>query len=93
MIPSKVEKLQKCYWRNGQISMRLPTLKEIKQNVKESIENLRPDHLRSLNPTPYKVGFFLRSSSRMNFKVSVTDKLYKFLHQIWLKNAPVGQLD
>ena len=40
--------------------------------------SLRMDHKRALNPTPYKV--------------SVTNNLYTFIHDLWLENAPVGEL-
>ena len=33
----------------------MPTLAQIRENVKESLRTLRQDHKRSLNPTPYKV--------------------------------------
>ena len=33
----------------------MPTLDQIRENVKESLRTLRQDHKRSLNPTPYKV--------------------------------------
>ena len=33
----------------------MPTLDQIRDNVKESLRTLRQDHKRSLNPTPYKV--------------------------------------
>lgn len=39
---------------------------------------MRPDHMRELNPTPYKV--------------SVSAKLYDFIHFLWLNEAPVGEL-
>lgn len=81
VIPNKVEKLQKCYWRAGQITMELPTLIVMKKKVKASIEELRPDHLRTLNPTPYKVNlivvfyrgndFMLKKFSKLNKGLSV----------------------
>lgn len=55
VIPTKIERLQKIFWENGKIVESLPSLAEMKQRVNESIEHLRKDHLRSLNPTPYKV--------------------------------------
>uniref|UniRef100_A0A7E4V363 Nicotinate phosphoribosyltransferase n=1 Tax=Panagrellus redivivus TaxID=6233 RepID=A0A7E4V363_PANRE len=77
--PVRVEKLHRVFWENGKIIEDLPSLYEIKQRVQKSLGELRKDHRRSLNPTPYKV--------------SVTEKLYNFLHKIWLQNAPIGQLD
>lgn len=51
---------------------------EIRERVQNSLAILRPDIKRLLNPTPYKV--------------SVTDNLYHYMHQLWLENAPVGEL-
>uniref|UniRef100_A0A0E0D9A0 Nicotinate phosphoribosyltransferase n=1 Tax=Oryza meridionalis TaxID=40149 RepID=A0A0E0D9A0_9ORYZ len=42
------------------------------------LDRMRPDHMRRLNPTPYKV--------------SVSAKLYDFIHFLWLNEAPVGEL-
>lgn len=58
VIPSKVEKLLKIYWKNGNICQPLPTLQEIRDKVVENLKTLRPDIKRSLNPTPYKVHIF-----------------------------------
>lgn len=77
--PVRVEPLHYLFLDNGEIKQKMPTLLEIKNRVAQSIQNLRPDIKRYLNPTPYKV--------------AVTEKLYIFLHAIWLQNAPVGQLD
>uniref|UniRef100_A0A915DJY6 Nicotinate phosphoribosyltransferase n=1 Tax=Ditylenchus dipsaci TaxID=166011 RepID=A0A915DJY6_9BILA len=80
VIASRVEPLQHCFWEEGKITkLPLPSLAEMKKHVNESISQLRGDHLRSLNPTPYKV--------------SVSEQLYIFLHRIWLQNAPIGQLE
>ncbi|KAF3668876.1 Nicotinate phosphoribosyltransferase [Capsicum annuum] len=56
----------------------LPPLKEIRKRCIEQLEQMRPDHMRRLNPTPYKV--------------SVSGKLYDFIHFLWLNEAPVGEL-
>jgi hypothetical protein len=39
---------------------------------------MRPDHLRLLNPTPYKV--------------SVSTQLYNFIHDLWLQEAPIPDI-
>jgi nicotinate phosphoribosyltransferase len=78
VIPSRVELLYKVYWQNGEICCPLPRLEEIREKVRTSLESLRNDHKRNLNPTPYKV--------------SVSDDLYHFFHQLWLENAPIGEL-
>ncbi|XP_063869239.1 nicotinate phosphoribosyltransferase-like isoform X1 [Scylla paramamosain] len=76
--PAKVEPLHKMYWQKGELQQPLPDLEEIREQVTLSLETLRQDHRRNLNPTPYKVG--------------VTDNLYNFLHDLWLQNAPIGEL-
>ncbi|ELT87239.1 hypothetical protein CAPTEDRAFT_175488 [Capitella teleta] len=76
--PAKVVPLYKCFWRKGQVCHDIPTLKEVRDVAQQSLNSLRTDHKRALNPTPYKV--------------SVSDKLYQFIHELWLENAPIGEL-
>ncbi|XP_013378806.1 nicotinate phosphoribosyltransferase-like [Lingula anatina] len=78
VIPAYVECLHKLYWKDGQVQQPLPKMKEIKERALASLNKLRPDHKRALNPTPYKV--------------SVSDQLYNFMHDLWLDNAPIGEL-
>ncbi|XP_050313583.1 nicotinate phosphoribosyltransferase-like isoform X2 [Anthonomus grandis grandis] len=76
--PAKVEKLLELYWKDGRIVKSLPNLQDIRSKVMASLKTLRPDIKRHLNPTPYKV--------------AVSDDLYHFIHDQWLKNAPIGEL-
>lgn len=78
VIPSKVEDLYRLVWAGGKAVEPRPTLVEIRQKVQRSLQTLRQDHKRSLNPTPYKVG--------------VSDRLYTFIHDLWLENQPIGEL-
>lgn len=78
VIPDCVEDLCLLWWDHGKIARELPTLDAIRNRVKESLKTLRPDIKRTLNPTPYKV--------------SVSDHLYMFMHELWLQNAPIGEL-
>ncbi|XP_071442071.1 nicotinate phosphoribosyltransferase isoform X2 [Hetaerina americana] len=78
VIPTRVEPLFKVYWENGQIVGELPGLDEVRHRVQTSLKTLRQDHKRNLNPTPYKV--------------AVSDVLYNFIHDLWLQNAPIGEL-
>jgi nicotinate phosphoribosyltransferase len=66
------------YWADGQIKYPLPTWKEARTYAREQIELLRKDHRRCLNPTPYKV--------------SVTESLFSFMHDLWMQNVPIGEL-
>lgn len=76
--PSQVLLLHRNYFSNGCISQALPSLRELKQRCEESLRHIRDDHKRALNPTPYKV--------------SVSDSLYNFIHDLWLRNMPIGEL-
>ncbi|XP_033209335.1 nicotinate phosphoribosyltransferase isoform X2 [Belonocnema kinseyi] len=78
VTPTRVEVLHRLYWKDGKLCRPLPTLHETRQRVQESLRTLRNDHKRNLNPTPYKV--------------AVSDDLYNFIHELWLQNAPIGQL-
>jgi len=80
VVPQRVEELYKCYWSgiSGKQRESLPTLNEIRERCLRHLAEMRPDHMRELNPTPYKV--------------SVSAKLYDFIHFLWLNEAPVGEL-
>lgn len=78
VIPSRVEPLFKVYWKEGRLTQPRATLEQTRDKVKRSLEMLRSDHKRNLNPTPYKV--------------AVSDDLYSFIHDLWLQNAPIGEL-
>ncbi|CAF1971388.1 unnamed protein product [Rotaria magnacalcarata] len=79
VTPTSVRNLYKLYWADGEIKEKLPTLHEIRDYAKDQINQLRKDHIRDLNPTPYKV--------------SVTDTLFNFMHDIWMRNIPIGELE
>ncbi|CAL4928279.1 unnamed protein product [Urochloa decumbens] len=80
VVPQHVEELLKCYWpgKSSKSREELPSLHEIRARCIQHLERMRPDHMRRLNPTPYKV--------------SVSAKLYDFIHFLWLNEAPVGEL-
>ncbi|CAK7337696.1 unnamed protein product [Dovyalis caffra] len=83
VVPQQVEELLKCYWPGSSDKPRedLPPLKDIRDRCIKQLEQMRPDHMRRLNPTPYKA-----------YQVSVSAKLYDFIHFLWLNEAPVGEL-
>lgn len=84
VIPQRVEKLYRCFWcgpasEGEAVEVEaLPSLVELRQRCRTQLDSMREDHIRSLNPTPYKV--------------SVSDKLYTFIHDLWLAEAPIGEL-
>ena len=77
VTPSSVIPLHTCVWDGG-IVEELPSLEETRRRAGEQIKSLRVDHVRMLNPTPYKV--------------SVSEGLYDFMHKLWLREAPVGEI-
>ena len=79
VTPTSVQSLYRLYWSDGKINEVLPPLKEIRTYAREQIDQLRKDHKRGLNPTPYKV--------------SVTDDLFQFMHNLWMKSVPIGELN
>nr|NP_001027705.1 nicotinate phosphoribosyltransferase-like protein [Ciona intestinalis]AAP69613.1 nicotinate phosphoribosyltransferase-like protein [Ciona intestinalis] len=78
VCPHKVELLYTDYWGDNCLLQSFSTLQETKQIASDSLKTLRQDIKRELNPTPYKV--------------SVTNEMYHFLHDLWLKHAPIGEL-
>ncbi|XP_049935512.1 nicotinate phosphoribosyltransferase 2-like isoform X2 [Nymphaea colorata] len=56
VVPKRVEELLKCYWpgKSGKQREELPPLSKIRERCMQQLDQMRPDHLRKLNPTPYK---------------------------------------
>lgn len=77
VVPSKVLPLHYLAF-DGKITTEVPSIEEARKLAKEEMAKLQRSILRPLNPTPYKV--------------SVSEKLYKFLHALWLKERPVMEL-
>ena len=75
---SKVVPLHHVVFANGKVTMQPPTLDETKQYVADQLNLVRPDILRYINPTPYKV--------------SVSNALFQFLHELWQTETPVAEL-
>ncbi|CAM9185098.1 unnamed protein product [Ascophyllum nodosum] len=77
---SKVVPLHQLVWdgQHGGVTSDLPTIDEVRATVARELSQVRPDILQRLNPTPYKV--------------SVSEKLYDFLHLLWEKEAPIREL-
>ena len=78
VTPKEVVNLYRLYWADGEVKEPLPPLKDIRVYVINQMKQLRKDHIRDLNPTPYKV--------------SLTDDLFTFMHDLWIKNVPIGEL-
>ena len=79
LTPTKVENLYELYWNEGKIVHENEvSLMDIRHRVSHQLKILREDHKRHLNPTPYKI--------------TVSSKLYKFIHELWLVSTPIGEI-
>jgi nicotinate phosphoribosyltransferase len=58
--PKRIEKLLVPVWENGQlVDQQFLSYTKIREHVKDQLLNFRQDHKRFLNPTPYKVSFYI----------------------------------
>lgn len=78
VTPSKVIPLHTLVWDKGKVVCDLPDLATIRSRVINQLKNVREDHLRPLNPTPYKV--------------SVNQELFAQVRDMWLNEAPITEL-
>lgn len=76
--PSYVEELLSLFWDGKQVK-ELPSLTETRERVQKQLSMLREDHLRIVNPTPYKV--------------SVSGELYTFMHKLWEDVMPIREYE
>eukprot|EP00744_Colponema_vietnamica_P000781 GILI01001357.1.p2 GENE.GILI01001357.1~~GILI01001357.1.p2 ORF type:complete len:334 (-),score=122.37 GILI01001357.1:173-1174(-) len=74
VTPSEVLPLHQLVWDGAALAPLRP-LEEVRSFCRQQLKELREDHLRPINPTPYKV--------------SVSSDLYTFIHDLWQKEAPV----
>jgi nicotinate phosphoribosyltransferase len=77
VIPSKVEPLHHLVW-DGELKYESPPHDKIRDFAIEQIDSLRKDHNRPLNPTPYNA--------------SLSEKLFRFVHEMWRKEAPIREM-
>jgi nicotinate phosphoribosyltransferase len=78
VVPTEVRPLHHLYWDGRDAARESPSIHDIRGYVLEQLKEFRPDHLRPVNPTP--------------FKVSVSDELYSFIHGLWMQEAPITTL-
>ena len=76
VTPSEVIPLHELVWDGS--ARELPAIHAVRARVFEQIAMVREDHVRVLNPTPYKI--------------SVSATLYEFIHALWLREAPVPEI-
>jgi nicotinate phosphoribosyltransferase len=77
VTPSKVVLLHHCVWDGKRVYPDVP-LNESRDYVLNQLRSTREDHLRDINPTPYKV--------------SVSEELYSYVFQLWEEESPVTEL-
>jgi nicotinate phosphoribosyltransferase len=51
----------------------------VRARVLQQLSTFREDHLRRLNPTPYKL--------------SLSASLYDYLHELWLRESPIREIE
>ena len=76
--PTAVIPLLRLVW-DGQLVSPHPSPRQIRDRIRPNLELIRDDHLRRTNPTPYKV--------------SVSDRLYQMLHELWMDGAPIAVIE
>jgi len=77
VLPSDVVPLHHCVWDGHRVGL-LPSLETIRDYVRTQMGHFRADHLRLLNPTPYKV--------------SVSNNLFNYMHNLWTSEATVEEI-
>jgi nicotinate phosphoribosyltransferase len=80
VVPTQVIEMLHLFWdgETGGKTRPLDTIEQIRDKVATQLAALRPDHRRTLNPTPYKV--------------AVDAQLYDFMHTLWMSEAPINDL-
>jgi len=77
VIPKEVQPLHELVF-DGKIVNPIPSIEETRALVQEQLKVFRPDHLRLLNPTPYKV--------------SISHTLFTYFDELWSQNAPIPEI-
>jgi nicotinate phosphoribosyltransferase len=75
--PARVEPLHHLVW-DGHSNLEPGSPDEIRNFVIEQIASMREDHVRPLNPTPYKI--------------SLSEKLFGFVREMWRQESPIKEI-
>jgi nicotinate phosphoribosyltransferase len=94
VTPFVVQPLHRLYWdgpavgratlaRGGAIAhadvlASYPSLTEVKAHVTAQLSSFRDDHLRRLNPTPYKT--------------SISSDLFLYMQDLWSRETPIPEI-
>ena len=76
--PSSYKCLQKTWVKDGKVLEPLPSIHDIKKFCANEIKTMRPDHVRLLNPTPYKV--------------SISEPMYEMMHRMIIEHTPIREM-
>jgi nicotinate phosphoribosyltransferase len=77
VTPARVVPLHRCVWDGKRVHPEA-SLSESRDYVLSQLRSTRQDHLRDINPTPYKV--------------SVSEELYNYVYHLWAEESPVTEL-
>jgi nicotinate phosphoribosyltransferase len=77
VTPTKVEALHVCVW-DGKVTRSYPSIHDLRRRVASQLASFREDHLRRVNPTP--------------FKISLNADLHQFMHLLWQQEMPIVEL-
>jgi nicotinate phosphoribosyltransferase len=81
VTPSAVVSLLHSVWdgpAGGVVPGALESIVDARERCREQLRGMREDHVRPLNPTPYKV--------------SLSSRMYECLHELWLREAPITDI-
>ncbi|RPJ20712.1 MAG: hypothetical protein EHM35_19130 [Planctomycetaceae bacterium] len=78
VTPSSGLPLHETVWDGRLIDGAIEPIGDVKRRVQDQLSLLREDHLRAVNPTPYKV--------------SLSESLYNYFHELWSDEAPISEL-
>lgn len=77
VVPACVDRLHHLVW-DGSEALEVTPLEAARERAGQQIKGMREDHLRLMNPTPYKV--------------SLSQSLFEFTRELMLKQTPIGEL-
>lgn len=78
VTPSRVEPLHDLVW-DGALTAPLEDLDVRRARVTQQLTDIREDYLRRINPTPYKI--------------SLSPELFTYMHDLWLHESPIVEIN
>ncbi len=78
VTPRRVEDLYSVVWDGAARHDAVRPLEQVRADVLDQLVSFRQDHLRAVNPTPYKV--------------SVSARLYDFIHDLLASEVPIAEI-